>query len=74
MISLVKQRKEIEQQTTAQCQNGKWFEIRRKLLTASKFCKIFNRRADTGCKNIVKSLLYTTKFIELKLNMVVKTT
>ena len=59
MRSLVKNREEIERQSTDQYQNIKWFETRRKLLTASNFGKIINRRLDTGCENVVKSLLYT---------------
>ncbi|KAL4084689.1 hypothetical protein QTP88_027614 [Uroleucon formosanum] len=62
MKSLMKNREEIERQTVDQYQNIKWFETRRKLLTASNFGKIINRRLDTGCENIVKSFLYTTQF------------
>jgi len=62
MRSLVKKREEIERQTIDQYQNIKWLETRRKLLTASNFSKIIKRRLDTGCENIVKSLLYTTQF------------
>ncbi|KAE9522087.1 hypothetical protein AGLY_017506 [Aphis glycines] len=42
--------------------NIKWFETRRKLLTASNFGKIIHHRLDTGCENLVKSLLYMTQF------------
>lgn len=62
MRSLVKKREEIERHTIDQYQNIKWFETRRKLLTASNFGKIINRRLDTGCENLVKSLLYTAQF------------
>lgn len=58
----MKKREEIERQTIDQYQNIKWFETRRKLLTASNFGKIINRRLDTGCENVEKSLLYTTQF------------
>lgn len=63
----MKKREEIERQTIDQHQNIKWFETRRKLLTASNFGKIINRRLDTGCENLVKSLLYTTQFTATQL-------
>jgi hypothetical protein len=62
MRSLVKNHEEIERQAIDHYKNIKWFETRRKLLTASNFSKIINRRLDTGCKNVVKSLLYTRQF------------
>jgi len=63
----MKKREEIERQTIDQHQNIKWFETRRKLLTASNFGKIINRRLDTGCENLVKCLLYTTQFTATQL-------
>lgn len=50
----------IERQTVNQssCQN--WLDIRRKLLTASNFGSIINRRPDTGRENVIKNLNYTS--------------
>ncbi|KAF0755359.1 YqaJ domain-containing protein [Aphis craccivora] len=45
-----------------------WNEARRKLLTASNFGRIISRRPDTGCENIVKSLLYNTQIIAQSLD------
>jgi len=50
---VVAQKEVIERQTVNQssCQN--WLDIRRKLLTASNFGSIINRRPDTGCENLI---------------------
>jgi len=60
MKKVAAQREVIERQTVNQssCQN--WLDIRRKLLTASNFGSIINRRPDTGCENLLKSLIYTS--------------
>lgn len=54
------QREVIERETIKQSSCNNWYEIRRKLLTASNFGNIINRRPDTGCENLIKNLLYTT--------------
>lgn len=60
MKKVAAQREVIERQTVNQssCQN--WLDIRRKLLTASNFRSIINRHPDTGCKTLIKILIYTT--------------
>jgi len=57
---MANQRKIIERQTIKQNTCNNWFEIRRKLLTASNFGSIISRRPDAGCENLVKNLIYTT--------------
>lgn len=63
MKEIAIRREDIQLQTVDQYQNAQWNEVRRKLLTASNFGQIINRRIDTGCGNIVKNILYSTKIM-----------
>lgn len=55
------ERIKIEKETILQGKSGKWIEERRKLLTASNFHRICRKRPSTSCQNIVRSLLYDHK-------------
>lgn len=68
MKEIALKREKIQKETTDQYQSEQWNEIRRKLLTASNFGRIICRRADTGCENIVKSILYNTGIIAQSLD------
>lgn len=68
MKEIAIRREDIQLQTVDQYQNVQWNEIRRKLLTASNFSQIINRRIDTGCGNIVKNILYNTEIMAPSLN------
>lgn len=63
MKVVASKRYDIQKETIEQYENVQWNEVRRKLLTASNFGRIISRRPDTGCENIVKSLLYNTQII-----------
>jgi len=49
----------IEKETVEQSASSKWLEYRRHPITASNFGRIICLRADTGCENVVKSMLYS---------------
>ncbi|KAF0742556.1 YqaJ domain-containing protein [Aphis craccivora] len=55
-------RDNIQKEIIEQYKNVQWNEERRKLLMDSNFGRIISRRPDTGCENIVKSLLYSTQY------------
>lgn len=63
MKEIAIRREDIQLQTVDQYQNAQWNEVRRKLLTASNFGQIINCRKDTGCGNIVKTILYNTEIM-----------
>ncbi|CAI6376671.1 unnamed protein product [Macrosiphum euphorbiae] len=50
----------IERETVDQTNSTKWFELRRNIITAPNFGRIIALRPDTGCKGVLKSLLYST--------------
>ncbi|KAK4886106.1 hypothetical protein RN001_002377 [Aquatica leii] len=52
------ERNKIEKDTIHQADSALWLELRRKLITASHFHSICNRRDTTSCKAIVCKLLY----------------
>lgn len=47
----------IEKETVDKSASSKWLEYRRHLITASNFGRIICLRANTGCENVVKSML-----------------
>lgn len=53
------ERHHLERSTLTQSDSGQWKEERRKLLTASNFGVVCNRRPTTSCKNLVKAMLYS---------------
>ncbi|KAH9637625.1 hypothetical protein HF086_007339 [Spodoptera exigua] len=52
------ERRQIEKKTILQRDSSEWLELRRKLLTASNFGKVINRRPTTSVKNFVKNIIY----------------
>ncbi|KAL4091408.1 hypothetical protein QTP88_026104 [Uroleucon formosanum] len=50
----------IEKETIEQYSSKKWLECRRNLITASNFGRIICLRADTGCENVIKNMLYSS--------------
>lgn len=50
----------IEINTRNQNDSEKWYNERKKRLTASKFGQVCKMRANTSCKNVVYSILYST--------------
>lgn len=55
----VSNRFEIERDTVLQAESALWVELRRCILTASKFSKICKRRANQNSAPLVKSILYS---------------
>ncbi|CAH2088763.1 unnamed protein product [Euphydryas editha] len=51
-------RRQIEKSTILQRDSSEWLELRRKLLTASNFAKVVNRREATPVKILVKNIIY----------------
>ncbi|CAK1594368.1 unnamed protein product [Parnassius mnemosyne] len=51
-------RRQIEKSTILQRDSSEWLELRRKLLTASNFAKVVNRRQNTSVRNLVKNIIY----------------
>lgn len=52
------ERKQIERATILQRDSSQWLELRRKLITASNFAKVVNRRPNTKVTNLIKTLIY----------------
>lgn len=59
LIKSDEERHQIERETILQAGCGEWLEMRRKLLTASKFGRVCRMRPTTSCKNLVRSLIYS---------------
>lgn len=68
MKEVASKRDDIQKATIEQYENAQWNEVRRKLLTASNFGRIISRRPNTGCENIVKSILYNTQIMAQSLD------
>lgn len=51
-------RRQVEKSTILQRESSEWLELRRKLLTASNFSKVVNKRQNSSVKNLVKNLIY----------------
>ncbi|XP_063235828.1 uncharacterized protein LOC134541192 [Bacillus rossius redtenbacheri] len=53
------ERRQIERETILQAGSGEWLEMRRKLLTASKFGRVIRIKPTTSCKNLVRAIIYS---------------
>lgn len=52
------EKKQLEAATRCQSKSPLWQQCRKKILTASNFGKVINRKPHTGCESIVEAILY----------------